>query len=136
MENDRIKGVAHQVKGAVIEILGKAIGDAKLEADGAAERAIGDKQNVAGPGGDQLIEIDADRIKGIAHQVKGAVMQSLGNIAGNSQMEADGAAERISGKAQNAAGGARDLVREAVENELASVEPRARVVPIEDQAKR
>jgi uncharacterized protein YjbJ (UPF0337 family) len=70
MESNRIEGIGHQVKGAVIEGLGKAIGDAKLAADGAAERAIGDEQNVAGAGGDQLIGVDADRIEGIAHQVK------------------------------------------------------------------
>jgi uncharacterized protein YjbJ (UPF0337 family) len=70
MESNRIEGIGHQVKGAVIEGLGKAIGDAKLAADGAAERAIGDEQNVAGAGGDQLIGVDADRIEGIAHQVQ------------------------------------------------------------------
>ena len=42
MESNRIEGIGHQVKGAVMEGLGKAIGDAKLAADGAAERAIGD----------------------------------------------------------------------------------------------
>lgn len=135
MENDRIEGVAHQVRGAVIESLGKAIGDAKLEADGAAERAIGDQLNVAGAGGDQLIGIDADRIKGIAHQVKGALMQSLGDIVGNPQLAADGAAERLSGKAQNAAGSARDLAREAAETKLASVEPRGRADSV-DESKR
>ena len=46
-------------KGPLIERLGKAIGDAKLAADGAAERAIGDEQNVAGAGGDQLMGVDA-----------------------------------------------------------------------------
>ena len=43
MESNRIEGIGHQVKGAVMEGLGKAIGDAKLAADGAAERAIGDE---------------------------------------------------------------------------------------------
>ena len=74
MESNRIEGIGHQVKGAVMEGLGKAIGDAKLAADGAAERAIGDRQNVAGTVGDQLMGVDADRIMGIAHQVKGALI--------------------------------------------------------------
>jgi uncharacterized protein YjbJ (UPF0337 family) len=121
MENNRIEGIGHQVKGAVMETLGKAIGDAKLAADGAAERAIGDEQNVAGAGGDQLIGVDADRIKGIAHQVKGALMQGFGNIVGN-PLAADGVAERLAGKAQNAEGSARDLARDAVENQRAEVE--------------
>ena len=119
MDNSRIEGIGHQVKGALMESFGKAIGDAKLAADGAAERELGDRLNVAGPGGDQLIGVDADRIKGIAHQVKGALMEGLGNIVGNPQLEADGAAERTAGKAQNAAGSARDLARDAVVNKVA-----------------
>jgi uncharacterized protein YjbJ (UPF0337 family) len=122
MESNRIEGIGHQVKGAVIEGLGKAIGDAKLAADGAAERAIGDEQNVAGTGGDQLIGVDADRIKGIAHQIKGALIQGFGAIAGNPQLAADGVAERLAGKAQNAAASARDLAREEVEKQRAAVE--------------
>jgi uncharacterized protein YjbJ (UPF0337 family) len=122
MESNRIGGIGHQVKGAVIEGLGKAIGDAKLAADGAAERAIGDEQNVAGAGGDQLIGVDADRIKGIAHQIKGALIQGFGAIAGNPQLAADGVAERLAGKAQNAAASARDLAREEVEKQRAAVE--------------
>ena len=122
MESNRIEGIGHQVKGAVIEGLGKAIGDAKLAADGAAERAIGDEQNVAGAGGDQLIGVDADRIKGIAHQIKGALIQGFGAIAGNPQLAADGVAERLAGKAQNAAASARDLAREEVEKQRAAVE--------------
>ena len=122
MESNRIEGIGHQVKGAVMEGLGKAIGDAKLAADGAAERAIGDEQNVAGAGGDQLIGVDADRIKGIAHQIKGSLIQGFGAIAGNPQLAADGGAERLAGKAQNAAGSARDLAREEVEKQRAAVE--------------
>jgi uncharacterized protein YjbJ (UPF0337 family) len=125
MENSRIEGIGHQVKGALMESLGKAIGDAKLAADGAAERELGDRLNVAGPGGDQLIGVDADRVKGIAHQVKGALMQGLGNIVGNPQLEADGAAERSAGKAQNAVGSARDLARDAVVNKVAAGNARA-----------
>ena len=122
MESNRIEGIGHQVKGAVMEGLGKAIGDAKLAADGAAERAMGDEQNVAGAVGDQLIGVDADRIEGIAHQVKGALIQGFGALVGNPQLAADGVAERLAGKAQNAAGSARDLAREEVEKQRAAVE--------------
>ena len=122
MESNRIEGIGHQVKGAVMEGLGIALGDAKLAADGAAERAIGDEQNVAGADGDQLIGVDADRIKGIAHQVKGALMQGFGTIVGKPQLAADGVAERLAGKAQNAEGSARDSAREAVENQRVEVE--------------
>lgn len=37
MDKDRIAGAAHQVKGAVKEALGKVTGDAKTQAEGAAE---------------------------------------------------------------------------------------------------
>jgi uncharacterized protein YjbJ (UPF0337 family) len=122
METNRIEGIGHQVKGAVMEGIGKAIGDAKLAADGAAERAMGDEQNVAGAGGDQLIGVDADRIKGVAHQVKGALIRGFGAIVGNPQLAADGIAEQLAGKAQNAAGSARDLAREEREKQRAAVE--------------
>jgi uncharacterized protein YjbJ (UPF0337 family) len=78
--------------------------------------------NLAGAVGDQLIGVDADRIKGVAHQVKGALIQGLGAIVGNPQLAADGVAERLAGKAQNAAGSARDLAREEVEKQRAAVE--------------
>jgi len=38
MDEDRIKGAAKQAEGALKTVAGKAIGDAKLEADGKAER--------------------------------------------------------------------------------------------------
>lgn len=122
MEINRIEGIGRQVKGAVLESLGKAIGDAKLAADGAAERAVVDEQSVAGAGAEQLIGVDADRIKGIAHQVKGALIQGFGDIVGNPHLAADGMAERLAGKAQNAAGSARDLAREEAEKQRAAVE--------------
>ena len=41
MDKDRIAGAAHQVKGAVKEAVGKVTGDAKTQAEGAAEKAAG-----------------------------------------------------------------------------------------------
>ena len=66
--------------------------------------------------------MDADRIKGIVHQVKGALIQGFGAIVGNPQLAADGVAERLAGKAQNAAGSARDLAREEVEKQRVAAE--------------
>jgi len=48
MDKDRIKGSAEQAKGAVKETVGKVVGDAKLEADGKAERAEGKVRNAVG----------------------------------------------------------------------------------------
>jgi uncharacterized protein YjbJ (UPF0337 family) len=48
MDKDRIAGTAHQAKGAVKEGLGKVSGDAKLKAEGKAEKAAGKVQNAVG----------------------------------------------------------------------------------------
>jgi len=120
MDKNHIEGIGHLVKGAVKESLGKIIGDAKLASDGSAERASGEAQYAAGA--DNLAGIDADRIKGIGHQIKGAVREGLGNITGNPKLAADGIAEREAGKVQNAAGSARDTARDAVSDEQAAID--------------
>nr|WP_294501548.1 CsbD family protein [uncultured Rhodopila sp.] len=48
MDNDRIIGSAKQVEGTVREAAGKVLGDAKLTADGKAERTEGKVQNAVG----------------------------------------------------------------------------------------
>jgi uncharacterized protein YjbJ (UPF0337 family) len=48
MDKDRIIGSAKQTQGAVKEAVGKAIGDAKLQADGKADKAEGAVQNAIG----------------------------------------------------------------------------------------
>ena len=39
MDADRIKGAANQAKGAVKQTVGKVVGDGKLQAEGAADKA-------------------------------------------------------------------------------------------------
>lgn len=56
MDSDRIAGIGHQLKGAMVEGIGKALGDAKLEADGAAERRAGKLQNKTGSIKDTALE--------------------------------------------------------------------------------
>jgi len=48
MDNDRIKGAAEQVKGAVKEAAGKAFGDKKLETEGKTDKAAGQVQSAVG----------------------------------------------------------------------------------------
>ena len=48
MDKDRIAGAAHETKGAVKEAIGKAIGDSKLQSDGATEKTAGQIQNAVG----------------------------------------------------------------------------------------
>jgi uncharacterized protein YjbJ (UPF0337 family) len=48
MDKDRIAGSAKETKGAVKIAVGKVTGDAKLRADGRADRAEGKVQNAVG----------------------------------------------------------------------------------------
>ena len=48
MDKDRIAGSAKAIKGSVKEVAGKAVGDAKLEADGKADKIEGKVQNAIG----------------------------------------------------------------------------------------
>ncbi|MBI2720240.1 MAG: CsbD family protein [Rhizobiales bacterium] len=56
MDKNRVSGSAKQVKGAVKQALGRAIGDAKLQSEGKAEIAEGKIRNVVGGIKDTLKE--------------------------------------------------------------------------------
>ncbi len=58
--------------------------------------------------------MDKDRIAGSAHQAKGAVKQGIGHLVGDEKLAAEGAAEKAAGKLQNAVGGAKDALRDAL----------------------
>jgi len=48
MDKDRIEGAAKQAKGAIKEAVGKVVGDAKLVAEGRADKVEGKVQNIVG----------------------------------------------------------------------------------------
>ena len=48
MDKDRIVGSAKEIKGAVKQVVGKAIGDVKLESDGKADKIEGKVQSASG----------------------------------------------------------------------------------------
>jgi uncharacterized protein YjbJ (UPF0337 family) len=48
MDRDRILGLTKELKGAVKQAAGKAVGDAKLEADGKSDEIEGKVQNAVG----------------------------------------------------------------------------------------
>ncbi len=48
MDKDRIQGSAKQAKGAIKEVAGNVTGDAKLQADGKADKTEGKIQNAVG----------------------------------------------------------------------------------------
>jgi uncharacterized protein YjbJ (UPF0337 family) len=55
--------------------------------------------------------MDKDRIAGSAKQVKGTVKQVIGKAVGDAKLQAEGMADKTEGKAQNAIGGLKDLVK-------------------------
>jgi len=48
MDKDRVVGSAKQIKGEVKQVVGKAVGDAKLESEGKADKIEGKVQNAIG----------------------------------------------------------------------------------------
>ena len=56
MDKDRIAGAAKNIKGSIKEAVGKAVGDAKLQSDGKADKVAGRIQNAIGGIKDTLRE--------------------------------------------------------------------------------
>lgn len=57
-----------------------------------------------------------DELKGKGKQIKGAAKEQLGKLAGNPDLQDEGAGERVEGKVQEKVGHARRKVGEAVED--------------------
>ncbi len=55
--------------------------------------------------------MDKDRIVGSAKEIKGAVKQTVGKAVGDAKLEAEGKADQIEGKVQNAVGGLKDTLK-------------------------
>lgn len=60
--------------------------------------------------------MDKDRIAGAAKQATGTIKEAIGKVAGDAKLQAEGKADKISGKAQNAVGGLKDAAREALKD--------------------
>jgi uncharacterized protein YjbJ (UPF0337 family) len=58
--------------------------------------------------------MDKNRIVGAAHEVKGGVKETVGKVTGDAKTQAEGATEKAAGKVQNAVGGAKDTIRDAM----------------------
>lgn len=54
---------------------------------------------------------DKDRIIGSAKVVKGNVKEAAGKAIGDTKLEAQGKADKIEGKVQNAVGGIKDALK-------------------------
>ena len=54
---------------------------------------------------------DKDRIIGSAKVVKGNIKEAAGRAVGDAKLEAQGKADKIEGKVQNAVGGIKDTLK-------------------------
>jgi uncharacterized protein YjbJ (UPF0337 family) len=59
--------------------------------------------------------MDKDRIAGAVKTAKGSIKEAAGKVIGDGKLEAEGKADKVSGKVQNAVGGAKDAARDAVD---------------------
>ncbi len=55
--------------------------------------------------------MDKDRIEGVLKQAKGSVKEVAGKVTGDAKLRAEGKADKIEGKVQNAVGGLKDTAK-------------------------
>ncbi|HWK97611.1 MAG TPA: CsbD family protein [Pseudolabrys sp.] len=60
--------------------------------------------------------MNKDRIEGSFEQAKGKVKEVTGKVTGDAKLETEGKADQVKGKIQNAVGGAKDKMKEALDN--------------------
>ncbi|RDV05492.1 CsbD family protein [Undibacter mobilis] len=60
--------------------------------------------------------MNKDRIEGSMTQAKGKVKEVAGKVTGDAKLETEGHADQVKGKIQNAVGGAKDKLKEALDN--------------------
>jgi uncharacterized protein YjbJ (UPF0337 family) len=58
--------------------------------------------------------MDKDRIAGAAKEIKGSIKETIGRATGDTKLEAEGKADKVEGKVQNAIGGLKDTLKEAI----------------------
>lgn len=59
---------------------------------------------------------DQDRIDGAAKNLGGKAKEFAGDVTGDEKLKAEGKADQVSGKVQNAVGGMKDAIREDKRN--------------------
>ena len=53
-----------------------------------------------------------DRIAGATKEIQGAIKETIGKVTGDAKLEAEGKADKVEGKVQNAIGGLKDALKE------------------------
>ncbi len=59
--------------------------------------------------------VDKDRVEGAGKQAKGSIKETVGKVTGDTKMQSEGTADKATGKVQNAVGGAKDKLRDALD---------------------
>ncbi len=59
--------------------------------------------------------VDENRVSGALNQAGGAIKEGFGKLTGDKKTEAEGVAQKTGGKVENAVGGAKDSVRDALD---------------------
>jgi len=54
---------------------------------------------------------DKDRIEGAAKNIGGKIKEGIGKVTGDENLQAEGKADQIEGKTQNAIGGIKDTLK-------------------------
>ncbi len=60
--------------------------------------------------------MNKDRIEGSATQAKGKIKEVAGKVTGDAKLETEGKTDQVKGKVQNAVGGMKDTIKEALDN--------------------
>ena len=68
--------------------------------------------------------MDSDRIKGKTDDVVGRAKRQVGEWTGDTETQAEGAAQQVKGKVENAWGKTKDAVRDAVDDSKRHAEKR------------
>ncbi|MDP3803060.1 CsbD family protein [Brevundimonas sp.] len=55
---------------------------------------------------------DHDRVEGAARNLEGKAKELAGKVTGDQKLRAEGEADQVSGKVQNAVGGLKDTLRD------------------------
>lgn len=55
---------------------------------------------------------DHDRFEGAAKNIGGKIKEAAGKVTGDEKLKAEGRAEQVEGKVQNAVGGLKDTLRD------------------------
>ena len=59
---------------------------------------------------------DHDRVEGAAKNLGGNIKEAAGKVTGDEKLKAEGRAEQVEGKVQNAIGGLKDTLRDDKRN--------------------